>query len=385
MWSASCSHLVRGGAATPLVKKRKAVRRRRADRARRLIGGCVSVKAGPGDFPDTCLQSSDMTVVERARRWPSGTRDRPSGALPHGRRTRARPLPPRLLALSRLSASCRSVLRDGEGSAQRISVVSAALGGRSQEVLVYLPPGYRTHPHRRYPVFYLLHGVPGVPTAFLLTVRAGVVEDELVARHEARPMILVMPMGSTGQFTDKEWVNGVRPHEGWSTFVWRDVVHAIDTRYRTIRDGSGRAIGGLSEGGYGAIDIALQHPREFRVVESWSGYQLADPLPSIFGQDQALSPRTRRCCRCAATPRRCGARTTTSGSTPARPIRSRSRTHSSRSCWRGCGFLRYRELPAATTGRCGGIRRRCRCSLRRRGSACVGARAPSGALPSSRR
>ena len=174
------------------------------------------------------------------------------------------------------------------GTAQRISVTSAALGGRSQEVLVYLPPGYAAHPHRRYPVFYLLHGVPGVPTAFLLTVRAGVVEDVLVARHLAQPMILVMPMGSTGQFTDKEWVNGVRPHEGWATFVSRDVVRAIDARYRTIRSGAARAIGGLSEGGYGAINIALHHPREFRVVESWSGYQRADPLPSIFGGNTAL-------------------------------------------------------------------------------------------------
>jgi enterochelin esterase-like enzyme len=178
-----------------------------------------------------------------------------------------------------------------KGTAERISVVSPALGGRSQEVLVYLPPGYASHPHRRYPVFYLLHGIPGVPNAFLLTVRAGVVEDVLTAQHAARPMILVMPMGSTGQFTDKEWVNGIRRHENWSTFVWRDVVRAIDARYRTIRSGAGRAIGGLSEGGYGAINIALQHPREFRVVESWSGYQLADPVPAIFGHNRALIAR----------------------------------------------------------------------------------------------
>ncbi len=175
-----------------------------------------------------------------------------------------------------------------QGTTQRIAVASAAVGGRRQEVLVYLPPGYAAHPRRRYPVFYLLHGVPGLPTAFLLTVRAGVVEDVLVARHKARPMILVMPMGSTGQFTDEEWVNGVRRNEGWATFMSRDVVRAIDARYRTIRSGAGRAIGGLSEGGYGAINIALQHPREFRVVESWSGYELADRLPSIFGRNTAL-------------------------------------------------------------------------------------------------
>jgi len=44
-----------------------------------------------------------------------------------------------------------------------------------------------------------------------------------------------------------------------------------------------RAIAGLSEGGYGAINIALHHPGEFHVVESWSGYERAPRIPSIFG------------------------------------------------------------------------------------------------------
>src|SRR5579864_1479716 len=50
-----------------------------------------------------------------------------------------------------------------KGTAIRIAVRSAALGGRVQPVDVYLPPGYATHPHRRYPVIYLLHGEPGRP------------------------------------------------------------------------------------------------------------------------------------------------------------------------------------------------------------------------------
>jgi enterochelin esterase-like enzyme len=174
-----------------------------------------------------------------------------------------------------------------KGTAERIYVASPALGGRSQPVDVYLPPGYARFPRRRYPVFYLLHGFPGRPGAFLETVRMGVVEDVLVARRRLRPVILVMPFGSTGTFTDKEWVDGVRPGEGWATFVARDLVRAVDTRFRTIRRGDARAIGGLSEGGYGAIDIALHHPREFRVVESWSGYEQADPIRSIFGHDRA--------------------------------------------------------------------------------------------------
>src|SRR5207248_2359500 len=67
------------------------------------------------------------------------------------------------------------------GTQEHIKVQSAALGGRSQDVYVYLPPGYSDNPTRRYPVVYLLHGFPGRPLAFLLTVRMGVVEDELVA------------------------------------------------------------------------------------------------------------------------------------------------------------------------------------------------------------
>jgi enterochelin esterase-like enzyme len=173
------------------------------------------------------------------------------------------------------------------GTVQHIKVASDALGGRSQDVYVYLPPSYVRHPRTRYPVLYLLHGFPGRPLAFLLTVRMGVVEDELVAKHEARPMILVLPFGSTGTFTDKEWANGVGPAEGWETFVSRDVVHAVDARYRTTATRTGRVIGGLSEGGYGAINIAVQHPREFSTAESWSGYMLAARDHSIFGRQLA--------------------------------------------------------------------------------------------------
>jgi len=177
------------------------------------------------------------------------------------------------------------------GTTQTFSLASPALGGRSKTVYVYLPPGYKSHPDRRYPVAYLLHGIPGRPTAFLFTVRAGVVEDILAARGKGKPMLLVMPYGSTGTFTDKEWANGIGRGEGWETFVARDLVDAVDARYRTIRRGSARALIGLSEGGYGALNIGLHHPGEFGVLESWSGYELADDIRSIFGARPALLRR----------------------------------------------------------------------------------------------
>jgi enterochelin esterase-like enzyme len=177
------------------------------------------------------------------------------------------------------------------GTAARFYVASPALGGRRQPVDIYLPPGYREHPARRYPVAYLLHGFPGRPGAFLATVRMGVVEDDLVALRRVRPTILVMPFGSTGSFTDKEWANGVGKDQRWETFVAQDVVRAVDARYRTIRDQAGRALVGLSEGGYAALNIGLHHPGEFRVLESWSGYERADDIGSIFGHRSSLLRR----------------------------------------------------------------------------------------------
>jgi enterochelin esterase-like enzyme len=183
------------------------------------------------------------------------------------------------------------------GTTVRLLVPSPALGGRKQEAYVYLPSGYAQHPKRRYPVLYLLHGFPGRPLAFLETVQMGIIDDSLTSEHRAQPLILVMPFGSTGTFNDQEWVNGFAPGNGWATFVTRDLVGYVDRHYRTIASAGGRAIAGLSEGGYGAINMAVQHPREFSVVESWSGYQRPDKLRSIFGPNLQLlaanDPRVR--------------------------------------------------------------------------------------------
>lgn len=170
---------------------------------------------------------------------------------------------------------------------ETIAVDSPALGGRPDQVLVVLPPGYDTHPHRRYPVLYLLHGVPGQAQDFLTIGDAGSVEATLVAEHRTRPTILVIPAGA-GFLTDTEWADGVRPGNGWETFVARDLVSAVDARYRTIASASGRALAGLSEGGYGALNIGLHHLGEFGVLESWSGYMQAPAVPSVFGRDPAV-------------------------------------------------------------------------------------------------
>ena len=134
--------------------------------------------------------------------------------LPRRRLRRRRPLRPQLLALPRLPAAARSRVREpsaGRCSTSRSRARRSAAAARTS-TSTYRPATHGTR-SARYPVLYLLHGFPGRPLAFLLTVRMGVVEDELVAKHRAQPLILVMPFGSTGTFTDKEWANGTGPAE----------------------------------------------------------------------------------------------------------------------------------------------------------------------------
>jgi len=171
---------------------------------------------------------------------------------------------------------------------QTIDVVSPALGGYRDKVDIVLPPGYASQPARRYPVLYLLHGVPGAPSNFLTI--GGIAADEatLVAEGRMQPLILVMPTGSRSFLADEEWANGVHTGNAWETFVARDLVQAIDAHYRTIAAGAGRGLAGLSEGGYGALNIGLHHPGEFGLLESWSGYMMADDIPAIFGRSRAL-------------------------------------------------------------------------------------------------
>lgn len=173
------------------------------------------------------------------------------------------------------------------GTIQNIEIPSPAVG-LTLPAIVYLPPGYRSHPHRHYPTMYFLHGVPGSEDQFVNVGDIQALEAVLVARHLMPPTILVVPQGPTNFLVDTEWANLVQPHSNWMTYVARDVVGFVDRHYRTIDRGTARAIAGLSEGGYGALNIALHHPREFGFVESWSGYMSAADAPRFFGGSRTL-------------------------------------------------------------------------------------------------
>jgi S-formylglutathione hydrolase FrmB len=131
-------------------------------------------------------------------------------------------------------------------------------------VRVLLPAGYRADPRRRYPVLYLLHGAGG-------DYRSWTQDGDAEAITARAPLIVVMPDGGTGGwYTD--WYQGDRPVQPrWETYHVGELVPWVDATYRTIAARRGRAVAGLSMGGYGALSYAARHPRTFAAAASFSG------------------------------------------------------------------------------------------------------------------
>jgi len=144
------------------------------------------------------------------------------------------------------------------------SLQSRALSGKLH-FLVYLPAGYADGT-RRYPVVYFLHGLPAGPTSYLSLDWVDTALDR--AGSDA---ILVVPQASRRANGDPEYQNWGAGHD-WQTALAKELPAWIDAHYRTIATRSGRAVVGLSAGGYGATIIGLHYPTEFSVIESWSGY-----------------------------------------------------------------------------------------------------------------
>lgn len=141
---------------------------------------------------------------------------------------------------------------------------SAALGG-TLDFEVVLPVDYGTS-RRRYPVVYFLHGLPARGGDYR---GLGFVQNALDGLGSKA--ILVVPQGARTGDTDPEYLDR-GPGRKWATAIAGELPRVIDARYRTIASRSGRALIGLSAGGYGAMHLALDHLASFSVVESWSGY-----------------------------------------------------------------------------------------------------------------
>lgn len=143
-------------------------------------------------------------------------------------------------------------------------IVSVALGGEVH-ARVILPPGYDDDPHVRYPVVYFLHGLPATSATY--RGNSWLID----ALETAGRAILVLPQGARDDDTDPEYLDWGEGRN-WATYVSSELPRYVDAHFRTIPDRAGRAIVGLSAGGYGAAQIGFNNLSRYSVIESWSGY-----------------------------------------------------------------------------------------------------------------
>ena len=135
--------------------------------------------------------------------------------------------------------------------------------GRVMKFDIVLPSDYQAS-EASYPVLYLLHGYMQNYTVW---------GRNLAAAFYARnldDLILVLPDGGNSWF-----INYASSEDGqrnnWENHIIIDVVAYVDENFRTEARREGRAISGLSMGGFAAFSLGLRHSDMFISIGSTSG------------------------------------------------------------------------------------------------------------------
>ena len=159
---------------------------------------------------------------------------------------------------------------------------------------VYLPAEYFTNPTKKFPVFYLQHGMGENEYGWAEQGHTAQIMDNLIAEGKAVPCIIVMDNGLNTQRPGEAGgfggFGGPRPQgapgqggqrrggfggfggfsEGFKNVLFNDIIPMIEKNYRVIADPQHRAYAGLSMGGMQAREITLANPEKFAYVGSFS-------------------------------------------------------------------------------------------------------------------
>ena len=172
--------------------------------------------------------------------------------------------------------------------------------GINRRMTVYTPAGYETS-GKRYPVFYLLHGIGGDEEAWITQGRTSQVLDNLIAQGKAQPMIVVMTNGNIAmEAAPLETSTGYnvptmslpKTMEGSFETAFPEIVKFIDKTYRTIPQKRSRAIAGLSMGGFHSKFISQNNPDMFNYIGLFSaaiGVTDANISPIYQDNDKKLA------------------------------------------------------------------------------------------------
>ena len=164
--------------------------------------------------------------------------------------------------------------------------------GDERDVLVYTPPGYDATSRKRYPVLYLLHGFSDTEDAWITVGRANVILDNLIARKQAKPMLIVMPLGyGNMQILAGGWQASRSPDwrqlrdDSFNKFhdsLMNEIMPLVESSYRVSATRSARAIAGLSMGGEQSLVFGLNAPMPFAWIGAFSSGGLKSDFDTLF-------------------------------------------------------------------------------------------------------
>ena len=210
-----------------------------------------------------------------------------------GLRSSADPVPTICLAFALLS-----FLFGGPTASAQSRIDCSALNSqilkRVVRYCVYIPSEYnesaKLRPPRRYPVLYFLHGL-GDNEKTLFNSGGWTLLDDLRNRHKMGDFLIVAPEGRRSFY-----VNSADGLDRYSDFFLQEFMPRIESKYRIRAGRAGRAISGISMGGYGALRLAFAHSELFSAVSAQSAALITEtpaqldaaansgsPLPNVLG------------------------------------------------------------------------------------------------------
>ena len=141
-----------------------------------------------------------------------------------------------------------------------------------RRVLIYTPPGYSKK--KKYPVFYLLHGIGGDEKEWLRGGNPQVILDNLYAQSKIEPMIVVMPNGRAMKNDRAEGnIMAADKVQAFATFekdLLNDLIPFVEEKYSVYTDREHRAIAGLSMGGGQSLNFGLGNLDMFAWIGGFS-------------------------------------------------------------------------------------------------------------------
>jgi len=167
----------------------------------------------------------------------------------------------------------------------------SAVVGDERDFYVYTPPGYDPGSGKRYPVLYLMHGFSDDASGWTAVGRANVILDNLIAQGQARPMLVVMPLGygapeivSPNGPLRREPGLGQRNFDRFAEALIAEVIPEVEKSYHVMKDRNARAITGLSMGGGESLITGLNHLDKFAWIGSFSGAVImaGTDYPALF-------------------------------------------------------------------------------------------------------